>query len=340
MAQGVTARRAHHNHPRSDVVTAAVVAEGLTHRFGSLTALDGVDLEVAAGEIYGFLGRNGAGKTTLIRALLGLLAPTSGTVSVLGERVRGGATPSEVWSRVGYLVEGPGLYPSLTVADHLGLAARYRHLNPAAAAAVVDRLDLGRYRGVRARDLSLGNRQRLGLALALIHRPELLVLDEPVNGLDPAGVVDVRALLRTLADDGATVFMSTHLITEVARLADRVGIIHRGRLVEQLSGERLQGGAGQRLVCTFRTPALAQQALSVLHRRGLDARCDDGSPVSTALVSTALVSTALVSTAEQALRCPDQVAAHLVEAGAPPMSLLVEHEDLEQYFLRLTGEDR
>src|SRR5205823_4122733 len=128
---------------------------------------------------------NGAGKTTLIRVLLGLVTPTAGTVDVLGTPVRGGRTASDLWGQVGYLVEGPGLYPSLTVLEHLELAARYRRLPAGAVTGVVEQLDLGRYERVRAAALSLGNRQRLGLALALVHRPELVILDEPVNGLDP-----------------------------------------------------------------------------------------------------------------------------------------------------------
>jgi ABC-2 type transport system ATP-binding protein len=302
---------------------AAISTVGLVHRFGALTALGGVDLEVAPGEVYGFLGRNGAGKTTLIRAVLGLITPTSGTVHVLGTSVRGGRTSPELWARVGYLVEGPGLYPALTVLEHLELAARYRRLPAASIAQVVEQLDLGGYGRVRAAALSLGNRQRLGLALALVHRPELVVLDEPVNGLDPAGVVDVRNLLRGLTDDGVTVFMSTHLISEVARLADRVGIIHEGRLIAELSGERLHSSGDERLVSTFRTPSLAARAAAVLSDHGFPAAVDD---------------TTVVSTAADAVRCPDRIASLLVEAGAPPMSLGIEHEDLERHFLRLTEE--
>ncbi len=299
----------------------AISTVGLSHRFGTLAALDGVHLEVAPGEIYGFLGRNGAGKTTLIRALLGLITPNAGTIYVLGTPVRGGRTSPELWARVGYLVEGPGLYPSLTVLEHLQLAARYRRLPTASIGQVMEELHLGGYARVRATALSLGNRQRLGLALALVHRPELVILDEPVNGLDPAGVVDVRDLLRQLADEGVTVFMSTHLISEVARLADRVGIIHQGRLLAELAGERLHSSGEGRLVSTFRTAALADRGAAALRARGLDARVEDES---------------VVSTQADAVRCPDRVATVLVEAGTPPMSLGVEHEDLEQYFLRLT----
>jgi ABC-2 type transport system ATP-binding protein len=307
------------------VTGAAIWTRGLTQRFGKVTAVNQVDLAVAPGEIYGFLGRNGAGKTTLIRALLGLITPTSGEVTVLGTAVRGGRTPPALWARVGYLVEGPGLYPALTVLEHLQVAARYRSLSPASVDEVIGRLDLGRYSGVRARALSTGNRQRLGLALALMHRPELLILDEPVNALDPAGVVEVRHLLRSLADDGVTVFMSTHIIGEVAKLADRVGIIHAGHLIEELSSERLGAAGRERLVSTFRSPELARRGAEALHARGIDAQAHQMS---------------LVSTAPDAVQRPDRVATHLVEAGAPPTYLGIEREDLEQHFLRLTDTDR
>lgn len=303
----------------------AICTQGLTRRFGDLTAVDQVDLAVAPGEIYGFLGRNGAGKTTLIRALLGLIRPTSGQVSVLGTAVRCGRTAPALWARVGYLVEGPGLYPSLTVLEHLRLAARYRGLPPASVGQAAGRLGLGRYAGVRARVLSAGNRQRLGLALALVHRPELVILDEPVNGLDPAGVAEVRQLLRGLADGGVTVFMSTHLISEVARLADQVGIIHAGRLVEVLPGERLATAGRARLVAAFRNPELAQRGAQALLARGIGAQVQQ---------------TSLISMTAAAVEAPDQVATALVGAGAPPVSLGVEHEDLEEHFLRITGGDR
>ncbi len=244
---------------------------------------------------------------------------------MLGTAVRCGRKAPALWARVGYLVEGPGLYPALTVLEHLHLAARYRGLPPASVGQVAGRLGLGRYAGVRARALSAGNRQRLGLALALVHRPELLILDEPVNGLDPAGVAEVRQLLRGLADDGVTVFMSTHIISEVARLADRVGIIHAGRLVEELPGEHLATAGRDRLAATFRSPELAQRGAQALHGRGIDAHVQQAS---------------LISMTPAAVESPDRIAAHLVEAGAPPMSLRVEHEDLEEHFLRITGGDR
>jgi ABC-2 type transport system ATP-binding protein len=315
----------------------AIRTQALSRSFGTVTALDRVDLEVAAGQVYGFLGRNGAGKTTLIRALLGLLTPTGGEVEVLGTPVRAGRTPARLWSRVGYLVEGPGLYPGLTVAEHLRIAAGFHGTGPSAIMAVAERLDLARYTDVRAGVLSLGNRQRLGLALALIHRPPLLILDEPVNSLDPAGVVEVRRLLRELADSGTTVFMSTHIITEVARLADRVGIIHAGRLVRELSGDRLDGNS--HFVATFRTPELARTAAEALRVHGIDPAPAPRTTASEQDASTGADVVTVTSTAPAALHRPDEVATWLVRAGAAPMSLRVEAEDLEDLFLRLTEGD-
>ena len=300
----------------------AIRTHHLTRRYGQLTAVNDVELSVASGEIYGFLGRNGAGKTTLIRLLLGLIRPTAGAVEVLGQPVGGsqdGHAPP--WSRVGYLVEAPGLYPDLTVLDHLRIASWYRQLAPPATDDVLGRLDLARYARVRARALSMGNRQRLGLALALVHRPALVVLDEPVSGLDPAGVVQVRELLRELADGGGTVFMSSHILGEVARLADRVGIIHQGRLIEELSADRLRAAGHQRLVSAVRDPAQAGQAARALRAAALDVEVQG---------------TRLICSGDRAVQQPEQVATLLVQAGTPPSYLALEHEDLEQHFLRLT----
>jgi ABC-2 type transport system ATP-binding protein len=300
----------------------AIRTHHLTRRYGQVMAVDDVELSVAAGEVYGFLGRNGAGKTTLIRLLLGLIRPTAGAVEVLGRPIGGGRNgEAPPWSQVGYLVEAPGLYPDLTVLDHLRIATWYRGLTQPALEDVLARLDLERYARVRARALSMGNRQRLGLALALVHRPALVVLDEPVSGLDPAGVVQVRELLRELADGGVTVFMSSHILGEVARLADRVGIIHQGRLIEELSADRLRAARHQRLVSAVRDPAQASQAARALRAADLDVE---------------IQGTRLICSGDRAVQQPEQVATLLVQAGAPPSYLVLEHEDLEQHFLRLT----
>ena len=216
-----------------------IEAVGLTKRYGQVVAVDEVSLRVEPAEIYALLGLNGAGKTTLIRMLLGMIAPTGGTVNVLGAAV--GLGERSAWARTGYLVEAPAAYPELTVRENLEVVARLRRLpgHGGDVVDVIDRLALTPYADRRARTLSMGNLQRLALAKTLIGRPGLLILDEPVNGLDPAGVVEIRTLLAGLArEHGVTVFLSSHLLAEVARLATRVGIIHHG--------ERGRIGTGRR----------------------------------------------------------------------------------------------
>lgn len=299
----------------------AIVAEGLTRRFGALVAVDSVELNIAQGSLFGFLGRNGAGKTTLIRMLLGLIRPTAGRASVLGRAVdlRGG--PTGPWADVGYLVEGPGLYPEFTTSDHLRVAATYRGVTAAQKAEIVERLALGRYLHVRARALSQGNRQRVGLALALMHRPRVLILDEPTVGMDPAGVVEVRAMLRGLADAGATVFMSTHVVSEVERIADEVGIIHDGRLMEVIARDRLATLGQPRLELTAPSSADAERARSALASLG---------------ISCAVVERALITSDPRAVDRPEDVVRALVTADCPPREVRVASDSLETHFLAVT----
>jgi ABC-2 type transport system ATP-binding protein len=319
-------------------MTAAVTTTLLTRRFGDFTAVDGLDLTVRRGEVYGFLGLNGAGKTTTIRMLLGMVRPSSGDVTLLGEPVRrGGHGP---WARVGYLVDAPAPYPQLTVLENLRAAARLRGVPDAAISRAVERLGLAPYADRRARSLSQGNRQRLGLAAALFHEPELVILDEPANGLDPAGVVEVRELLRSLAlEQGVTVLMSSHILAEVDRLATRIGIIHHGRLIEELGASELERRRARRLVVRARNRAAARRVLAdagyTLDETGAGDR-SGGANSDTG--NGANGDGRLILTDEAAIRRPEKVATTLVVAGHPPVHLTVEQEDLEQHFLRLTAQ--
>ncbi len=296
----------------------AVRTTGLSRRYRDVLAVDGLDLTVERAEIYGLLGLNGAGKTTTIGMLLGMISPSAGHASLLGTPVRrGGRGP---WDRVGYLVDAPAPYPGLTVLENLRSAARLRGVSDAAVSRAVEQFSLGEYAQRRARSLSQGNRQRLGLATALFHEPELVILDEPANGLDPAGVVEVRELLRSLATDrGVTILMSSHILAEVDRLATRIGIIHRGRLIEELSTEEMEMKRARRLVVEARDAAGAR---ALLEAAGYQPETGDG-PV--------------VLTQPRAVQRPDDVAAALVAGGHPPTRLAVEQEDLEEHFLRLTA---
>ncbi len=221
----------------SDIVLATTA---LAKHYGRVRAVDGIDLEVRRGEVYGFLGRNGAGKTTTIRMLLGLIRPSAGSVQVFGRPIGG---DQEWLRRVGFLVESATAYASLTVTENLDLQRRLTGAPRQRVADVIEQLGLAPYAGRRAGRLSLGNKQRLSLARALLHSPQLLILDEPANALDPAGIVEVRELLRSLADQGVTVFMSSHILAEVAHLADRIGIVDAGVLVEEAPREVLAARA-------------------------------------------------------------------------------------------------
>ena len=297
-----------------------IAVSGLTKRYRDLVAVDNLSLRIEPGEIYGFLGLNGAGKTTTIRMLLGMIRPNAGSVSLFGTKVRPGQR--SIWERVGYMVETPHSYPDLTVRENLEIVRCLRRLNDTdAVQKIIDELGLTHYANQYARTLSLGNSQRLGLAKALIHHPDLLLLDEPANALDPAGIVEVRNLLRSLAENsGATIFISSHILSEMARMATRIGVIHKGQLVKELDARELAQQEQQRLVVDVRD---SRAALSALGKAGIMARLDGEN--------------SLVITDKLTMQHPDQIATLLVQTGCPPTRLMVEQEDLESYFLRLVG---
>ena len=215
-----------------------VQTRDLTKRYGDRLAVDRVSMTVRRGEVYGFLGPNGAGKTTTLRMMLGLVRPASGTATLLG---RAAGTP-EVTRRVGALVEGPGFYPYLSGRDNLRVLARYRNLSDGAVEEALERVDLADRGGDRFKAYSLGMKQRLGVAAALMGDPELIVLDEPTNGLDPAGMADMRRLIVDLAHGGQTVLLSSHLLDEVQEICDRVGVISKGVLLRESTVSDLRGG--------------------------------------------------------------------------------------------------
>jgi ABC-2 type transport system ATP-binding protein len=294
-----------------------IETQNLTRRFGTLTAVDKVDLRVPEASVYGFLGPNGAGKTTTIRMLLGMIRPDHGEVNVLGTRVVPGSR--HPWEQVGYIVEMPYAYPELSVRENLEVARRLHPGTPVSAVdEVIEQLRLSVYANKRANHLSLGNKQRLGLAKALLHRPRLLLLDEPANGLDPAGIVEVRQLLRRLArEEGVTVFISSHILGEVSRLAQRIGIIHKGRLLQEMDVAELEQNRAQWLDLATRDNPATVDALKA-------------AGYAPALTPQGRIH--LNSSPD-----PEEIARFLVEKGLPPIHLAVEEEDLEDYFFRLIG---
>ena len=297
----------------------AIETNNFSKTYGEVQAVSAVNLRVKRGELYGFLGLNGAGKTTTIRALLGVIRPSAGDVKVLGQPVGpGGRGP---WSRVGYLVESPSAYPELTVRENLEIARRLHRIGDSRATTrVIKRLGIQPYADRKAGALSTGNLQRLGLARALLHEPELVILDEPANGLDPAGVVEIRELLTSLArEKGVTIFMSSHILTEVDRLATRIGIIHAGKLIEELDTNALENLRTKRLGVRARNLKTAQ---ACLQSAGYQLTFSDG----TIFVQDT-----------NATEHPDEIARLMTNAGVPPTHLVIEHQELEDHFLQLTG---
>lgn len=280
--------------------------------------MDHLSLNVRENEIYAFLGLNGAGKTTTIRMLLGMIQPNGGEVQIFGQPVQAGTCPA--WKDVGHLVETPHAYAELTVRENLEVVRRLHPGAPAKAInEVIDRLSLGQYADRPAGSLSLGNAQRLGLAKALLHHPRLVILDEPANGLDPAGIVEIRELLLDLTrNQGVTVFMSSHILAEVNRLADRIGIIHQGRLIQELNREELERNRRGTLQIGAEDIVAARTALA---EAGYQA---EQTPEGRLSIQ-----------GEQAVRHPEVINSRLMNAGMVPNHLAVVEEDLEDYFLRL-----
>jgi ABC-2 type transport system ATP-binding protein len=300
-------------------IETVISTHGLNKHYREVRAVDGLDLDVRRGEIYGFLGRNGAGKTTTIRMVLGLIRPTSGDVTMLGTRICSGE--HGVLARVGSLVETATAYPNLTIRENLDIQRRLTRAPHEAVAEAIALLRLDEYADRHAGQLSLGNKQRLALARALLHRPEVLVLDEPANALDPAGIVEVRSLLRRLADERrVTIFMSSHILAEVAHLADRIGIIHAGKLVEELDIEELRAAAHSYLDITVsntdRAVALLAESMGIVR---VDRTTEGGLRVFEGLNRTA------------------EIARLLVTNGLDLTRLAVTEEDLEAHFMRMTG---
>jgi ABC-2 type transport system ATP-binding protein len=298
----------------------AILARGLTKRYGETRVVDALDLSVERGELYGFLGPNGAGKTTTIRMALGLIRPAAGEVELLGESVISGRPPLE---RVGALVEEPEFWRYLSGRRNLEYFARAggRGKDTSERLRRVDEVlrtvGLEGAGDKRVKAYSQGMRQRLGIGLAMLGAPELLVLDEPTNGLDPQGMRDIRRLLRRLADDGTTVFVSSHLLAEVEAMCDRVGVMARGRLVAEGPPETLRGGTDRlRLEVDDRARALV--LLGSL--AGVVAVEEMGTAIRVRLASPAT---------------PAAVNAALVSAGVGVASLVPERDSLEDVFMAL-----
>jgi len=284
--------------------TTVASTESLTKVYGGRVAVDKVSMTVRRGEVYGFLGPNGAGKTTTLRMMLGLIRPTSGSAHVAA-------------ARVGALIEGPGFYPYLSGRANLRTLARHRGFDDTEVERVLERVDLVERGDDRFKGYSLGMKQRLGVAAALMGDPELIVLDEPTNGLDPAGMADMRALVVDLARGGQTVLLSSHLLAEVQEICHRVGVINGGRLLRESTVAELRGGVTLRVRATPEPEALAV-AMRLAGDDGV--RRDADGALALALPADA---------------APD-VARALVEAGVDVHEITAAERSLEEVFFEMT----
>jgi ABC-type multidrug transport system ATPase subunit len=293
----------------SDVL---VETHGLTKYYGSRMSVEHLTMTVRRGEVYGFLGPNGAGKTTTLRMLLGLIAPTSGTATVVGRR----PGDPEGLARIGALVESPAFYPYLSGRDNLNVLARYAQITPSRIDEVLETVDLTERMNDSFKNYSLGMKQRLGVASALLKTPELLILDEPTNGLDPKGMAEMRDLVRRVGKGRTSVLLSSHLLGEIEQICDRVGVIRDGRLVAEGTVEDLRGAAG----LVIRADPLDRAARVIERLYGADRVRHLGAEIVLQIDPSVA----------------PEVARELVAAGVDIIELRARQQTLEEVFLHLT----
>jgi ABC-2 type transport system ATP-binding protein len=297
----------------------AVVTTGLTKEFGDRRVVDSLDLAIPNGSVCGFVGPNGAGKTTTIRMLLGLIRPTSGEGRILHGDIH---DPPSYLGRVGALIESPAFYPALSGWDNLLVLTRLGQLQASTIPGALERVGLAD----RARDrfgrYSLGMKQRLGIAAALLADPALLILDEPTNGLDPAGIVEMRSLIRSLADEGMTIFVSSHLLSEIEHICDHVVMIRSGRSVFQGSVSELRDKRTAELVLRPEDPRQLGQLAEVISDRGLEAEIEEA--------TSSVVVVGAASMAGELNRAA-------FESGVTVNHLAERERSLEEAYFALTG---
>jgi ABC-2 type transport system ATP-binding protein len=299
----------------------AVSTARLTKSFGNRTVVDGVDLAIPRGSVCGFVGPNGAGKTTTIRMLLGLIRPTSGGGSILGGSLK---DPASYLHKVGALIESPAFYPQLSGRDNLKALTRLGQIPASTIAPALERTGMTARAGDKYRSYSLGMKQRLGIAAALLPNPELLILDEPTNGLDPGGIVEMRGLIRSFADDGITVLVSSHLISEIEQVCDHVVMIRGGRLVHQGPVAELAAGQLPDIVIAPEHAADLENLARIFEGYSLSVTADSAD-------GTAVVSASGASAADL-----NRLAAR---GGITLRQISERTHSLEDVFFQLTGTD-
>ena len=305
------------------MVKEAIKTINLSKKYGKNLVVDDLNISIDSGEIVGFLGLNGAGKTTTMRMLLGLIKPTSGECYIQGNKVD--RYNLEVLNEIGYIIETPYSYPDLTVKENLEIVSTLRGIrNKDVVDWVTEKLKLNQYKDKKLKHLSLGNVARLGIAKAIIHKPKILILDEPTNGLDPLGVIEVRALLKELANNlGTTVLISSHKLEEISKISTRIVIIHEGRLIREVESKELDLYLEKKL---WVSGSDNKAIKAVLSNNGYQVNFKSDLENNSCYLE--LIDTKSVESSEE-------IATLLVNAGYPPKILTVEKEDLENYFLRI-----
>ena len=307
------------------MVKEAIRTANLSKRYGTKNVVNNLNLSIKSGEIVGFLGLNGAGKTTTMRMMLGLIKSTSGECYIQGKKLD--LSNLELRNEIGYIIETPYSYPDLTVRENLEIVSKLRGVNKDNIDWVIEKLKLKQYEHNQEKHLSLGNVARLGIAKAIIHKPKILILDEPTNGLDPFGVIEVRELLKELANNlGTTVLISSHNLEEISKIATRIVIVHEGRLIREVESNELEQYLEKKLLVNGSNNKVMKEVLSN-HGYQVNIRLDTENSIHF-----------LELIDRKSVECPEDIATLLVHAGYPPKSLAVEKENLEHYFLRILNE--
>lgn len=301
----------------------AIKTVNLYKKYGTINVVDNLNLSIKYGEIVGFLGLNGAGKTTTMRMMLGLIKPTSGECYIQGKKLD--LHNLEVWNEIGYIIETPYSYSDLTVRENLEIVSTLRGVtNKNNIDWVIEKLKLNQYEHKQVKHLSLGNTTRLGIAKAVIHKPKILILDEPTNGLDPLGVIEVRELLKELTNSlGITILISSHKLGEISKIATRIVIIHEGKLIKEVESKELDKCLEKKLLVSGSDNRAMKEILS-----------NNGYLVNLKLnLEKNIPFLELID--KKSVESPEEIATLLVNAGYPPKFLAVEKEDLENYFFRI-----
>lgn len=314
------------------MVEYVIETKNLTKKFGKEIGVNSIDMKIEKGKIYGLLGRNGAGKTTTMCMLLNLSNPSSGEISIFGENYK--ENPKEIYKKIGSIIETPGFYENLTAEENLKLFSKLRgNYNEENIHYVLELVSLDKEPKKCFKNYSLGMKQRLGIAAAIVHNPEILILDEPINGLDPIGIQEIRKLLKRLVDEcGTTVLISSHILSEIEYIADVIGVMHKGQLIEELSKEELHEKLNKYVDFEVSDIDLAVQ---VLEKAGFIKDSDFTVKLTSNKELDTIDKSAIRLFSHLGLRSKINTA--FVKSGIEVQRINLNEENLEQFFINLIG---